>query len=126
MIELGLILLVGGFGAAMTISFIVLNIVSEQNKGKPAYEWKSFGEGMHKWWAVVVVCVVLGIIGCFILGSNGGDSTHTSASVTCGHCGKKYNATSSNGKNIRRTNLCNSCYAFYNSASHYLNEQPLN
>lgn len=48
--------------------------------------------------------------------SSSSSSSGSSRKVTCGYCGKSYSITSSNGKNISRTRLCNSCYSFYKGA----------
>lgn len=68
---------------------------------------------------------VIGVIGAllfaFLVFSMFANSPSTSnREITCGYCHKSYSITSSNGKNISKTRLCNSCYAFYDSASDVL------
>ena len=68
------------------------------------------------------IFIVIGVI-FMVLCVKGIFSSSPSTSdrkVTCGYCNKSYSITSSNGKNISRTNLCNSCWAFYDSASKVL------
>lgn len=63
-----------------------------------------------------VFCVLL----LFDIFSNSPSSS--TGRVTCGYCKKSYSITSSDGKKISRTRLCNSCYAFYDSASEVLGD----
>ena len=70
---------------------------------------------------------VIGIIGalfCVLLVYDifANSPSTSNSKITCGYCHKSYSITSSDGKNISRTNLCNSCYAFYDSASKILGD----
>lgn len=63
-----------------------------------------------------VFCVLL----LFDIFTNSPSSS--SGKVTCGYCKKSYSITSSDGRQISRSRLCNSCYAFYDSASGVLGD----
>ena len=63
-----------------------------------------------------VFCVLL----LFDIFSNSPSSS--TGRVTCGYCKKSYSITSSDGRQISRSRLCSSCYAFYDSASEVLGD----
>ena len=68
---------------------------------------------------------VIGLIGALFFALTIYDIFATSPSTsnsrgTCGYCHKSYSITSSDGRNISRTHLCNSCYAFMDSATKVL------
>ena len=123
-----LILFIVGFSIVFLVPICLNGISQDLYKGNSTEMENKRKAMMKKSW----IGIVIGILLCFPLIFGMYEETPSTSSnlkssyISCKYCGKSYNSTSSNAKNIRRTNLCNSCYSFYNSASTYLNEQPRN
>ena len=123
-----MILLIAGLSIATIVPICLYGISQDIYEGDST-EMENKRKAMRqKSWIAIVIGVLLCIPVIFgMYEETPSTSSGTKSSyISCKWCGDSYSTTSSNGKKIRRTNFCNSCYAFYDSASNYLNEQPRN
>ncbi len=103
---------------ALLIASVISLFIFLINRKKEDEPSKKVRKNSGIFLAACAALCVLCFLGSAISGSSSGTTTTSSSkTVTCGYCKKSYSITSSNGKNISRTRLCNSCYAIYNSAT---------
>lgn len=72
----------------------------------------------------VIFFLIIGVIGASLRGSSSSFSS-SSSYKTCASSHREFSATSSNGKKIARSGMCNNCYNNYKSMKSALDELPV-